>query len=78
MDMSAAIRAACATQHKMIGSVLPPQVCPFCMGCPIGAIVGSGQTPTPIPASEVASVQTWLDSMRTKESYWKHRKEVSQ
>jgi hypothetical protein len=64
------IREACTRKHKQDGSVFAPQICIWCMGCPIGTIVAclSGlevpaDGPGPIPEEHVAAVTDWLDSL---------------
>ncbi len=67
-DMSVQIEAACREQHGRLGSVLPPQVCRFCMGCPLGTLVvgvtgGSARGPDPIPDGYVPVVTAWLGKL---------------
>ena len=70
-DMSERIKSACGYQHDQKGSVFPPQVCGYCMGCPIGTLVigvsdsvGAAQKgPTKIPQEHVEPVGQWLDSV---------------
>lgn len=72
IDMSKDISDACRLQHRLTGAVLPPQVCPFCMRCPLGTLFvrinyGVPQDgPRPIPGKEVSAVQRWLDELRVK------------
>jgi len=70
MDMSKEIEATCRKQHKYDGSVMPPQVCPYCMACPIGTIVvgiaGGGSNrigPAEMPEDAVEEVEAWLSKV---------------
>lgn len=66
VDMSQEIAAACKLQHDKTGGVFPPQVCPYCFGCPIATIVAgvSGNNnqrgAIPIPDDNVPKIKTWL------------------
>ena len=64
-DMSQEIAQACRKQHEQTGGVFPPQVCPYCMDCPIGTIV-AGVTETNqrgafgIPDDAIQEIRNWL------------------
>ena len=73
MTIATEIAETCKLQYNHIGSVLPPQVCPYCFGCPIATIVvGIGDDPppqreaTPIPADKQPGVREWLTKVEAK------------
>ena len=71
-DLSSRIRDVCGKSHNRAEGVLPPQVCPYCMGCPIGTIVAgvSGGDPMrhaiSIPTKHEEAITDWLDKLEAK------------
>ncbi len=62
--LASEIKAKCSRVHARTEGVLPPSVCPYCMGCPIGTLVlgveGKRQGgPLPIPSDSVDEVKAW-------------------
>jgi len=53
MIMAERIKAVCKKQHDADGSVLPPQVCLFCYGCPIATITAG--------VTGAKDVEAWLE-----------------
>ncbi len=74
MEIAERIKDVCSKQSKLGKGVMPPQVCPFCFGCPIATIVvgvsgNNGQVAAkPIPQGEVGQkeVNAWLDRVEAK------------
>ena len=67
VNMAAELEAGCKRQHGHDGSVFPPQVCRFCMGCPLGTIVMAVSNDQPvqrgpdeIPDENEQEVRDWL------------------
>lgn len=73
MDNATRIEAACRRQHDQTGNVMPPTVCPYCMGCPLETLVVSitqplsrPSGPEPIPAEHQTSINKWLTKLETE------------
>jgi len=61
------IKGVCGKQYTRSGSVLPPTVCPYCMGCPLGALFSRLPGPAPIPEKHKEEVLGWLSRREAKE-----------
>lgn len=66
------ISEVCGKSNKQGQGVMPPQVCPFCFGCPIATIVvgvtGRNQQreATLVPPDSEEEVSAWLDKLEKK------------
>lgn len=76
------IAEVCKKSNDAANGVLPPQVCPYCMQCPLGTIVigvsggnAGEREPVPIPEGKQAEVLAWLNRVekRTEEQSRKMR-----
>lgn len=67
------IKHVCNVSYAQHNSVLPPTVCPYCMGCPVGTIVvtvasvaghgGQQNAARPVPDDAAPDVIRWLDNL---------------
>lgn len=72
MTLAKRIRGVCRARYNRDMGVMPPQVCPYCYGCPIATLVcgvsgRNAQTitrePLPIPEKDQEEVNQWLDKL---------------
>lgn len=72
MLLAERIKEVCRKSHNRDMGVLPPQVCPYCMGCPLGTIVlgvtgGNPQAePLSISDDKAPPVIEWLDKLEQR------------
>ena len=72
MDLSKEISEVCRKHHRAGRGVFPPQVCPYCFGCPLATIVvgcsGNNQQRAALntPDDHVQEVRDWLGRVEAK------------
>lgn len=72
MNIAERISEVCRKSNDAAMGVLPPQVCPFCFGCPIATVVVgvSGHhhitAAQPIPEDKQPEVNAWLDKIEQR------------
>jgi len=66
------IKEVCRARYQRDMGVLPPQVCPYCFGCPIATLVAgvSGANyqrgPLPIPEKDQPDILQWLGKLEAE------------